>query len=90
MSHTALNLCVPRPGALHTVQCQSATAERWHFSAFIIHVDGMELELHDNCYFVHVADECPIILAQSVQSIDGNWIELLVWLPLNSWGVIST
>ena len=53
---------------------QSATAKRWHFSAFTIHVDGMELELHDN---VLVADECPITLAQFVQSIDGNWIELL-------------
>ena len=67
--HTALNLC---PGALHTVKYQhaytvSATAERWHFSAFIIHVDRMELELHDNHYnIVHVADECPIVLAQFV------------------------
>ena len=60
------------------IHSQSATAERWHFSAFIIHVlDGMELELHGNRYIVPVADECLIILAQFVQSIDGNWIELL-------------
>ena len=59
------------------IHSQSATAKRWHFSAFTIHVDGMELELHDNRYIVLVADECPITLAQFVQSIDGNRIELL-------------
>ena len=46
-----------------------------YFSVLVIY--GMELEFHDSHYIVHVADECPIIPAQFVQSIDGNWTGLL-------------
>ena len=47
------------------------------FICMHVHVYGVELELHDNCYIVHVADEYQIILAQFVQSIDDYWTGLL-------------
>ena len=45
------------------------------------------MELHDSHYnnIVHVADECPIMPAQFVQYIDGNWTGLLrgyLWVLL--------